>query len=186
MAQGLLAVVVISVVVFALARVSGNPTLALLPDEASEEQIRNTRIEWGLDKPLHIQYWVWVNRLARGDLGNSFKWANTPASELILERLPATLQLSLFALLISGGIALPIGVLVAVKKDSGWDYAGKIFAILGQSAPSFAIGLILMWIFAVQFDLLPTSGRGGLSHMILPGFTLETRPKSTMTQAGPI
>lgn len=171
-AQGLLAVVVISVVVFALARVSGDPTLVLLPDEASEEQIANTRAEWGLDKPLHVQYWVWVNRLSRGDLGNSFKWAGTPASELILERLPATLQLSLFALLISGLIALPIGVLVAVKKDSGWDYAGKIFAILGQSAPSFAIGLILMWIFAVQFDLLPTSGKGGLSHMILPGFTL--------------
>ena len=171
-AQGLLAVVVISVVVFALARVSGDPTLVLLPDEASEEQIANTRAEWGLDKPLHVQYWVWVNRLARGDLGDSFKWAGVPASELIVERLPATLQLSLFALLISGLIALPIGVLVAVKKDSGWDYAGKIFAILGQSAPSFAIGLILMWIFAVQLDLLPTSGRGGLSHMILPGFTL--------------
>ncbi len=171
-AQGLLAIVVISVAVFALARVSGDPTLVLLPDEASEEQIANTRAEWGLDKPLHVQYWVWVNRLVRGDLGNSFKWAGVPASELIVERLPATLQLSLFALLISGLIALPIGVMLAVKKDSGWDYAGKIFAILGQSAPSFAIGLILMWIFAVQLDLLPTSGKGGLSHMILPGFTL--------------
>ena len=137
-AQGLLAIIVISVAVFALARVSGDPTLVLLPDEASEEQIANTRAEWGLDKPLHVQYWVWVNRLVRGDLGNSFKWAGVPASELIVERLPATLQLSLFALLISGLIALPIGVLVAVKKDSGWDYAGKIFAILGQSAPSFA------------------------------------------------
>ncbi len=171
-AQGLLAIIVISVAVFALARVSGDPTLVLLPDEASEEQIATTRAEWGLDKPLHVQYWVWVNRLARGDLGDSFKWAGVPASELIVERLPATLQLSLFALLISGLIALPIGVMVAVKKDSGWDYAGKIFAILGQSAPSFAIGLILMWIFAVQLDLLPTSGKGGLSHMILPGFTL--------------
>lgn len=171
-AQGLLAIVVISMIVFALARVTGDPTNVLLPDEASEEQIFLTRQEWGLDKPLHVQYWVYIKRMARGDLGNSFKWANTPASELIADRLPATLQLSAFALLISALIAFPIGVLVAVKKDTGYDYAGKIFAILGQSAPSFVIGLLLMWIFAVQLDWLPTSGRGGLSHMILPGIAL--------------
>jgi len=170
--QGLLAIVVISMVVFALARVTGDPTQVLLPDEASEEQILQTQIEWGLDKPLHIQYLVYVKRMARGDLGTSFKWANTPALELILERFPATLQLSGFALLISGLLAFPIGVMVAVKKDTGIDYAGKIFAILGQSAPSFAIGLILMWVFAVQLGWFPTSGRGGLSHMILPGVAL--------------
>ena len=158
--QGLLAIVVISMVVFALARVTGDPTQVLLPDEASEEQILQTQIEWGLDKPLHIQYLVYVKRMARGDLGTSFKWANTPALELILERFPATLQLSGFALLISGLLDFPIGVMVAVKKDTAIDYAGKIFAILGQSAPSFAIGLILMWVFAVQLGWFPTSGRG--------------------------
>ncbi len=171
-AQGLMAIVAISMIVFALARVTGDPTQVLLPDEASEEQILLTQIEWGLDKPLHVQYWVFVKRLSRGDLGNSFKWANTPASELILDRIPATLQLSAFALLISALIAFPIGVLVAVKKDSGYDYAGKIFAIFGQSAPPFVIGLLLMWIFAVQLDWFPTSGRGGISHMILPGISL--------------
>ncbi len=171
-AQGLLAVVVISMVVFALARVTGDPTQVLLPDEASEEQILATQIEWGLDKPLHIQYWIYIKRLTRGDMGNSFKWYGVPATQLIKERLPATIQLSMFALLISAGIAFPVGVMVAVKKDTGIDYAGKMFAILGQSAPPFAIGLILMWIFAVQLDWFPTSGKGGLSHMILPGVAL--------------
>tara|TARA_B100000749_G_scaffold152312_1_gene116994 strand:- start:6 stop:356 length:351 start_codon:yes stop_codon:yes gene_type:complete len=91
---------------------------------------------------------------------------------LIIERILATLQLSLFAISISAIIAFPVGVLVAVKKDKGIDYAGKMFAILGQSAPSFALGLILMWVFAVQLDWFPTSGKGGLSHMILPGVAL--------------
>ena len=171
-AQGLLAIVVISMVVFALARVTGDPTQVLLPDEASEEQFLATQIEWGLDKPLHIQYWIYIKRLTRGDMGNSFKWYSVPATQLIKERLPATIQLSLFALVISAGIAFPVGVMVAVKKDTGFDYAGKMFAILGQSAPSFALGLILMWVFAVQLDWFPTSGKGGLSHMILPGVAL--------------
>ena len=170
--QGLLAMIVISMVVFALARVSGNPLDVLLPDEATEEQFEATKIEWGLDKPLHIQYLVYMKRLLQGDLGESFQWDNTSAGSLIAERFPRTLQLSAFALLISGILALPIGVLVAVKKDTGFDYAGKVFAIMGQSAPSFAVGLIVMWVFAVQLDWFPTSGKGGISHMILPGVAL--------------
>ena len=170
-AEGLLAIVAISMVVFALARVSGDPLNAILPEEASEEQIALTKVQWGLDKPMHVQYVIYVRNLAQGDLGKSFKW-NKPASALIIQKLPATLQLSAFALIITGIIAFPIGVLVAVKKDSGYDWAGKIFAILGQSAPTFAVGLIVMWIFAVQLDLFPTSGKGGISHMILPAFSL--------------
>ncbi len=106
-----------------------------------------------------------------GDLGTSFKW-DRPVAELIAEKLPATMQLSAFALLITAVIAFPVGVLSAVKKDSIFDTLGKMFAILGQSAPTFAVGLIAMWIFAVQFGILPTSGRGGISHMLLPGFAL--------------
>jgi len=170
-AEGLLAIVAISMVVFALARVSGDPLNAILPEEASEEQIALTKVQWGLDKPMHVQYVIYVRNLMQGDLGKSFKW-NKPASALIKQKLPATLQLSAFALIITGIIAFPIGVLVAVKKDSGYDWAGKIFAILGQSAPTFAVGLIVMWIFAVQLDLFPTSGKGGFSHMILPAFSL--------------
>ena len=93
-------------------------------------------------------------------------------AELIAERLPATIQLSAFALVITGIIAFPIGVLSAVKKDSWFDAGGKMFAILGQSAPTFAVGLILMWILAVQLGWLPTSGKGGFKHMLMPGFAL--------------
>ena len=98
-----------------------------------------------------------------------------------MERVPATLELAFLSLLISAMLALPIGVLVAVKKDTGIDYLGKLFALLGQSIPSFWLGLILMWVFAVQLGLLPTSGRGSIfpnveagsfKHLILPAITL--------------
>lgn len=171
-AQGLLAIFVISIVVFALARISGDPLNVLLPEEATEQQIERTKIEWGLDKPVHVQYILYLGKLLKGDMGESMAWPNTSAGQLIVSRLPNTLQLSFFALVISGVIALPIGVLVAVKKDTGYDIAGKIFAIFGQSAPSFAIGLILMWIFAVELDFFPTSGKGGISHMVLPAIAL--------------
>ena len=109
---------------------------------------------WGLDQPLHVQYFTYMRRLLTGDLGVSFRW-DRPVVELIAERLPATVQLSSFALVITGLIAFPIGVLSAVRKDSLFDVGGKMFAILGQSAPTFAVGLILMWFFAVQLDGSP-------------------------------
>ena len=169
--QGLLAVFVISLIVFALSRVAGDPLAAILDDESGKEQIELIRQSWGLDRPLHEQYFVYMGRLLTGDLGTSFKW-DRPVGELIVERMPATLQLSAFALLVTGLIAFPIGVMSAVKKDSWFDSFGKMFAILGQSAPTFAVGLILMWIFAVQLGWLPTSGRGGFRYMLLPGFAL--------------
>ena len=170
--QGILAIFVISMVTFALARVSGDPLNVLLPEEASEEQIELTKKEWGLDKPIHIQYLVYLGKLARGDMGEALAWPNSSAGELIAERLPNTVQLSMLALLVSVLIAFPIGVLVAIKKDSVFDYGGKLFAILGQSAPSFAVGLILMWIFAVKLNIFPTSGNGGIEYMVLPAVSL--------------
>ena len=169
--QGLLAVFVISLIVFALSRVAGDPLAAILDDEAGKEQIERLRQSWGLDKPLHVQYFTYMRRLLTGDLGVSFRW-DRPVAELIVERMPATIQLSAFALIVTGIIAFPIGVLSAVRKDSWFDVGGKMFAILGQSAPTFAVGLILMWLFAVQFGWLPTSGKGSFKHLILPGFAL--------------
>ena len=171
-AQGILAIFIISTVTFALARVSGDPLNVLLPEEASEEQIELTKQEWGLDKPLHMQYILYLGKLFRGDLGEALAWPNSSAGELIVERLPNTIKLSALALIVSGVIAFPIGVLVAIKKDTPFDYGGKLFAILGQSAPTFAVGLILMWIFAVQLDMFPTSGSGGIEYMILPAVAL--------------
>ena len=171
-AQGILAIFVICTVTFALARVSGDPLNVLLPEEASEEQIELIKAEWGLDKPLHMQYLQYLGKLFRGDLGEAMAWPNSTATELIVQRLPNTIILSALALIVSGVIAFPVGVLVAIKKDTPFDYGGKLFAILGQSAPTFAVGLILMWIFAVQLNIFPTSGSGGIEYIILPALAL--------------
>jgi peptide/nickel transport system permease protein len=161
-----------SLIVFAMARLSGNALDVMLPMEATQEDYDRLAKYWGLDKPLHVQYGVFITRAIQGDFGMSWKWPGRSAMGLVMERLPATLQLAGFALIVSALIALPIGVLSAVKKDTGWDTAGKIIALLGQSLPGFWLGIVLMWIFAVHLGWFPTSGRGGLQYMVLPAIAL--------------
>jgi peptide/nickel transport system permease protein len=127
---------------------------------------------WGLDKPLYVQYFVFLSKAVRGDFGMSWKWQGHSAMGLVVERLPATLQLGGIALGISVLIALPIGVMAAVYRDTPFDYMGKVIALLGQSLPAFWLGIVLMWIFAVHLGWLPTSGRGTIYHMILPAVSL--------------
>jgi peptide/nickel transport system permease protein len=170
--HSLLALFAISIIVFSLTRITGNPLDVLLPEEATPEDFQITKELWGLDQPLHMQYLLYLNNIFHGNLGISIKWPGKTTEELILSRMPATLQLAAFALLVAAGLALPIGVLVAVKKDTGIDYAGKIIALLGQSLPSFWLGIVLMWVFAVILGWLPSSGRGGIQHMILPAIAL--------------
>jgi peptide/nickel transport system permease protein len=119
-----------------------------------------------------MQYLTYVNNIFHGNLGFSIKWPGKNSADLIVSRLPATLKLAVFALLLAGGTALPIGVIVAVKKDTGIDIAGKIIALLGQSVPSFWLGILLMWVFAVLLGWLPSSGSGGIKHYILPAIAL--------------
>jgi peptide/nickel transport system permease protein len=170
--QSVLAIWVMSLVVFALARVTGNPLDVMLPLEAGPEDYERVSRHWGLDQPLHTQYLVFLGKAMRGDFGTSWKWHGHSAMGLVWQRLPATLQLAGFALLISVLIALPIGVMSAVMKDTAWDSAAKIIALLGQSLPGFWLGIVLMWVFAVHLGWFPTSGRGGLSYMVLPAITL--------------
>lgn len=118
------------------------------------------------------RYFKYLGNILIGNFGESIRWQGQDALDLLLLRLPATLELTLVALFVSAFIAVPIGVIVAVKKDSGIDIAGKIVAFLGQSLPSFWLALMLMWIFSVQLGWLPTSGRGSLRHLILPGIAL--------------
>ena len=173
LSHALLSLVAISVIVFGLARLSGNPLDVLLTEDATPEDFKQTMELWGLDKPLHIQYLVYVKNISTGNFGESIKWPGKTTGELIMKKLPATLQLSFFALIAAVGLAVPLGVLVAVKKDTGFDLAGKLFALLGQSAPSFWIGIVLIWIFAVILGLVPASGRDqGLKSVILPAITL--------------
>jgi peptide/nickel transport system permease protein len=170
--QALLALWVTSLIVFSLARITGNPMDAMLPMEADAGEYARMEKHWGLDKPLHTQYFVFIKNAARGDFGKSWKWQGYTAMGLVLERLPATLELGGAALLISVVLALPIGVLSAVMKDTPIDSVGKIIALLGQSLPSFWLGIVLMWIFAVTLGWLPTSGRGGIERLILPAISL--------------
>jgi peptide/nickel transport system permease protein len=162
----------VSIIIFGLTRVTGNPLDVLLPEEASPEDFERVKKIWGLDKPLHIQYLTFLGNAFQGNFGDSIKWPGHTSSELVLSRLPATLQLAAFALLVSALMALPIGVIAAVKKDTGIDYAAKVIALLGQSLPSFWLGIVLIWIFAVRLDWFPTSGKGGIEHMVLPAIAL--------------
>jgi len=170
--QSLVAIFVMSLIVFSLARLSGNPLEVMLPLEATEDDYARLTEYWGLDKPIHEQYVTFLEKGLRGDFGESMKYQGRSAMSLVIERLPATLELAGFALLISAILAIPIGVLAAVSKDTGWDAGAKVVALLGQSLPGFWLGIMLMWIFAVWLDWLPSSGRGGISHLILPAITL--------------
>lgn len=162
---------VISLIVFLLARLSGDPLHIMLPEEATAEDYAAAATQWGLDKPLPLQYLAFLGNALRGDLGKSIR-LRRPTLELVLERLPATLQLAGASIAVSLLIAIPIGVLSAVRRDSPLDYVGKVIALLGQSMPSFWLGIVLIWVFAVMLGWLPASGRGGPKHYILPAIAL--------------
>jgi peptide/nickel transport system permease protein len=170
--HSLLAILAMSLIVFSLARITGNPLDVMLPLEAGPEDYARVSKHWGLDQPLTTQYFIFLGKAVQGDFGNSWKWHGHSAMGLVWQRLPATLQLAGFALLISVLIALPIGVLAAVMKGTVWDSAAKVIALLGQSLPAFWLGIVLMWIFAVHLGWFPTSGKGGLQHLVLPAITL--------------
>jgi peptide/nickel transport system permease protein len=169
--QGVLTLFVISLIVFLLARLSGDPLHIMLPEEATAEDYATAAKHWGLDRPLPAQYLAFLGNALRGDFGQSIR-LRQPTLELVLERLPATLQLAGASIAVSLLIAFPIGVLSAVRRGSSLDYAGKAVALLGQSMPSFWLGIVLIWVFAVMLGWLPASGRGGTQHYVLPAIAL--------------
>ena len=162
----------VSVLVFFLLRLApGDPVLMLLAESASPEQIAAARAKGGLDQPIPIQYAVFLGRALRGDLGDSL-FFQQPAIEVLFERMPATLQLSGAALLFSLLVAIPMGILSALKRDTIWDYLGTGLAMLGQAIPPYWLGIMLILLFSVSLGWFPTSGRGTLSHLVLPAITL--------------
>lgn len=170
--QAILVLAVVSVVAFALGHAGGNPLDAILPDDADAEVRADLEEFWGINEPLHTQYFTYVWNAVRGDFGQSFKYPRFSVSELIASRFMATIQLAGAGILVAVVIGLPIGVLTATYRDSVFDWTGKVVALLGQSLPVFWLGIILMWIFAVQLDWFPTSGKGGISHLILPAVSI--------------
>ncbi len=175
--QAVVVMLIVSVIVFALARFSGNPVDVFLPFDATDAQQEALERDLGLDKPYWIQYIKFVGNALQGDFGNSIKWDGQTALGLVTQRFPATLQLAGIAMVIATMISVPIGVLSAVKKDTVFDYMGKIIALAGQSVPPFWLGIVLIFVFAVYLDVFPTSGKGDgctvcIKNLILPAITL--------------
>ena len=162
--------VVVSIV-FVLTRLSGNPIHLLLDVNATEQDQRILMRHLGLDKPLPVQYAIYVRNIFAGDFGNSVL-TRRPVTEHIWERLPATVELGFVAMLMSVVLGVPLGMYSAVKRGSLLDTGARVFAVLGQSVPAFWLGLMLILFFGVMLGVLPAGGRGGLAHLILPAFTL--------------
>ena len=169
--QTIVALWAVSIIVFALARITGNPLDTLLSFEATLEDRERVAAALGLDRPLYTQYFIFVGNVLRGEFGESFKW-RLPASELVFGRFPASLALAGLAITIATLVAVPLGVITAVKRDSVLDYGGKALALVGQAAPPFWLGLVLIWVFGVELGVVPTSGRSGWSSYVLPAVSL--------------
>jgi peptide/nickel transport system permease protein len=180
--EALVAMLAITLIVFALTHLSGNPVGALLPDDATQQQIDYLIAQMGLDKPLHTQYLTFLGHAFQGDFGQSLKWRGESAMEVVMTRLPATLVLGGVAMAISIIIAIPLGVLAAVYKGTLLDAIAQSIALFGQSIPSFWFGIILIWIFAVTLQWLPTSGDGTVWHLILPAIAIAWFQVSALTR----
>jgi len=161
----------VSLLIFLMARVSGDPSTLLIDDYASAKTLEDLRISLGLDKSYTEQYWIFLKNAVRGDFGQSIVQKRSVGS-LIVERLVATFQLGLAAFLFSIFVGVPLGVFSAIKRDSLLDQLGKLVALIGQSAPPFWIGIMLMFFFAVRLGWLPPSGRQEATSIILPAVTL--------------
>lgn len=169
--QALLTLLLLSVIVFGLARLSGDPVSLMAPLDASNEDIERIKASFGLDRPLPIQYWYFISNALQGDFGRSIHW-DRPAATMLLERFPATLLLSTTSMLFGLLLALPVGILSAVYRETWFDDLGKLVALVGQSMPTFWLGILLILVFALYIPLLPTSGYGFDSHLVLPTVTL--------------
>ena len=172
LAQSVVTLLVASVVVFLLGRATGDPATAMAPLDATEAEIAALRRQFGLDRSLIGQYFLFVGNALTGDFGQSLSFPGQPVWDIVADRMPATLTLAMLAIGFSTAISVPVGVLAAVHRDTWVDGLGKAVALLGQSTPSFWLAILLIWVFSVQLGWLPTSGAGGLRHMILPAIAM--------------
>ena len=169
--QSLLVLLGVSFVVFGILFLTGDPALVLLPPDASAEDIEKFRQSMGFNDPFFVQYGRFLAGALRGDFGQSIRHGE-PAFDLVVERMPATFELSGAALAIALCLAIPAGIVSAVRRNTVIDYFSTVVALLGQSMPTFWLGIMLILLFSVQLNLLPSSGRGGWQHMLLPAITL--------------
>lgn len=169
--QSIIALIILSMVIFALGRFTGDPVILLLPPDATQEAEDLLRSSLGLDQPWPIQYWKFMVNALQFDFGDSIK-AKRPVLDLIGPKVTNSVKLGLAGMVITLIIGIPLGVLAAVKRDTFFDGGAKLIAVLGQSLPQFWVGIMLIQLFTVQLDLLPAAGTGGITHYIMPAFTL--------------
>lgn len=178
---------VVSVVVFGIMHLTGDPVLMLVPPDATDADIAAAREKLGLDRPLWEQYGVFLSNAVHGDMGVSFMFKR-PAVELIVERMPATLEMTVFAMVLAGLVAIPLGLYAGAYPDNAVSKVIMSASLLGISLPSFWLGIMLILVFAVQLNIMPSSGRGetvtllgfrtslltadGLHHVLMPAVTL--------------
>ncbi|PHR90574.1 MAG: ABC transporter permease [Blastopirellula sp.] len=182
----LLVTFTVSIISFSLVRMTGDVATAIAGEGATEADIEIVRQQYGLDRPLSVQYIEWSGKILHGDLGQSL-FFQRPVSEILAEKLPVTLTLGLLALGFAVSLAIPLGVLAAVKPNSLIDRISLIIAVLGQAMPTFWFALVMMVVFGVILRWLPVSGSDTLAHFVMPAIALgyyATPAIMRLTRAG--
>ncbi|MCP4536661.1 MAG: ABC transporter permease [Chloroflexi bacterium] len=179
--HGAIVIVGVSVVVFLLMHLGGDPVAVLLPLDTPPEDIASFRHEMGFDRPLPVQYVYFLSRAVRGDFGYSYHY-RTDALSLVLERMPATIKLTAAALFVTLIFSLPAGISAALKKDSLFDLCVRVFVLVGQAVPGFWLALVLIMVFAVRLRWLPVSGAQGWQSLVLPAITAGSFSVATVTR----
>jgi len=179
---------VVSAISFSLMFVSGDPAIAIAGEGSTEADIQVIRKNFGFDQPFHVQYWKWISRVAKGDLGESF-YFQKPVVDLIAERMPVTGLLGLLSICFALTLSIPLGIIAAVKQNTVFDRFTLGLATIGQATPSFWLGLMLIVVSSVKLRILPVSGSSSLYHFILPTIVLgyyATPSMMRLTRAGMI
>ena len=169
--QSAVLLVVLATIVFAMARLTGNPADLLLPEDASRDDRAHLLKALGLDRPTHEPLGIFLRGALHGDLGQSIRYRK-PAAEVFFERLPNTLALVPLALVGAVAMAIPLGVLAAVHRGTAIDRAANVLSVLGIATPSFWLGIVLIYVFSIQLGWLPSARMGGPAHYVLPAITL--------------
>jgi peptide/nickel transport system permease protein len=169
--QSIVSLLALVSIVFLLSRLIGDPSVTLLPLEATKEDQAAIRALYGLDQPIYVQYGLFLKQLATGDFGTAYFW-HRPVGELLVDRLPASLELVFASMMVALAFAIVPGVYAAVWRGSRFDFVARTVGSLGGAIPSFWLGLVLIMVFAVWLRVLPVSGREGFASIVLPALTL--------------
>jgi peptide/nickel transport system permease protein len=179
--QGVITAFLVFTAVFFIMRLSGDPTLLFLPPDATQEDIERFRQDMGWDQPLVVQYFSYLGGVVQGDFGESLAYGGS-ALKVVLERLPATLELTLVAFALTILIAIPAGLIAAVKPNTVISQFVMVIALIGQAMPGFWLGVMMILLFSVAWGLLPTGGRGGALHLIMPAIVLGSWGAAKITR----